>query len=349
MILAFLSLLAVPFCARPALALQTQSAPAQVEGGRGAFSLAIYEVRDLVERLTLDLTPPELGVDIATTRPPVEGTSTELGESEKRAQEAERFSSACKRFEQLVLKHLSPKIGDAPEHLQISTTGTLVANLRRDQQLWLEAFLQTQRTFDGLIQVEARMLTVPRGVLAKLGVESGATLSSDAHRDALVEQLLSTPDVLALSTPTLTVRANQRANISALHQIAYVKDYTVEIVEPGRQEIADPLIASINEGIVLDLRATPLPGQLFVLDLKLHNAKILRPIRTVKIGLNGMRPTEVEIGLPEVSIVRITSSVVMRDGASVVLAAPAQHDEGDIILVVTTKRVNAPAAPTEAK
>ncbi len=347
--LALLSLLSLAMCAGPALASQTQFAPAHVEGARGECSLAIYEVRDLVERFTLDVTPPELGVDVATTRTTVESTTAEVTDAEKQVREAARFASASKSFEQLLLKLLTPKLGDAPEHLQLSSTGTLVANLRRDQQLWLEEFLQTQRNFDGLIQVEVRLLTLPRGLLGKLGVDSSAMLSSDAHRDALVEQLLSTPDVQSISAPKLQLNANQRANISVLNQVAYVKDYTVEIVEPGRQEIADPQIAAINEGVVLDLRATPLPGQLFVLDLKLHNAQILRPIRTRKIRLSATQPTEVEIGLPEVATVRIVSSVVVRDGASVVLSTPAQDNEGDLALVVTAKRVNRQAAPAESK
>jgi hypothetical protein len=307
-------LLVLPLCAGPALALQSATDRAQVEGARGPCTLAIYEVRDLVERLTLDFAPPELGV-----------------------------------FEQLVLAHLSPKLGDAPEQLQISRTGTLVANLRRDQQQWLDAFLQTQRSFEGCIEVQARLFKAPRGLLGKLGVESSAMLSSDTHRDAFVQRMASTADVHEITAPKLIVYANQRANISVLNQVAYVKDYTLEIVEPGRQEIADPQVAVINEGVILDLRATPLPGQLLVLDLKLHNSQILRPIRTRKIRLSATQPTEVEIGLPEVATVRIVSSVVLRDGASVVLSTPAQDDEGDIALVVTAKRVSAPATSTEAK
>jgi hypothetical protein len=347
--LAIVSLLVLPLCARPTLPLQSQFAPAQVEGARGECSLAIYEVRDLVERLTLDFTPPELGVDVVTSRKPAGARDAELGEHEKEAREAGRFAAAAKDFEQLVLEHLSPKLGDAPEQLQISRTGTLVANLRRDQQLWLDAFLQTQRSFEGRIEVQARLFKAPRGLLGKLGVESSAMLSSDADRDAFVQRLASTSDVHEITAPKLTVYANQRANISVLNQVAYVKDYTLEIVEPGRREIADPQVAVINEGVILDLRATPLPGQLLVLDLKLHNSQILRPIRTRKIRLSATQPAEVEIGLPEVATVRIVSSVVLRDGASVVLSTPAQDDEGDIALVVTAKRVSAPATPNEAK
>jgi hypothetical protein len=251
---------------------------------------------------------------------------------------AEKRARAGKSLEDIVKRYLTPPLSDPSESVKSTHVGALVANLLPEQHAWLEAFLTTQRTYVGFISVDADLFTVPRGALRSLGIESTAVVLNPADRDVFVQRLREEANVQSITAPKVTVLPNQRANVSVLNQVAYVQDWTIEIVEPNRQEIADPHIAVINEGVVLDLRATPTAANELGLELTLTNSELKRPIQTVKTRLSTSTPRDVEIGLPEVSTIRIATTTRIADGASVVLSTPGSGDT-DLVLVLRARQV----------
>lgn len=355
-----MKLLALSFVIAPWAALQSER-PAPPSEGRSAVAassqahapaqttVVFYEVSDLLDSMLTDFEPPQLGVETAPKLRACEPTkeADSLTPAEPRAQptEAERRATAAKTLQGLITKYLTPKSERGGERIEFAQNGALIASLSAEQHRWLSGFLTAQRQFTGLVKVETRMFKLPRGRLAKLGVGTSASLATPADRDALLEQFGAAGSVEFLTAPSLTAYANQRANVSVLNQVAYVKDYTIEVVEPGAREIADPQVAVITEGLVLDLRATPLGDGVLGLDLQLQSSELLRPIRTLKLRLSTANALEVEIGLPEVTTVRIVSTVLVKDGASVLLSTPSQGSDEELALLVTATRV--PANPTE--
>lgn len=359
-----MKLLALSFVVAPWATLQSER-PAPPSEGRSAVAtssqahapaqttVVFYEVSDLLDSMLTDFEPPQLGVETAprlrASEPTKEADSLTPAEPRAQPTEAERRATAAKTLQGLITKYLTPKSERGGERIEFAQNGALIASLSAEQHRWLNGFLTAQRQFAGLVRVETRMFKLPRGRLAKLGVETSASLATAADRDAFLEQLRSASDVESISAPSLTVHTNQRANVSVLSQVSYVKDYTIEVVEPGAREIADPQIAVINEGLVLDVRATPLGAGLLGLDLQLQSSELLRPIRTRKIRLSTANPIEVEIGLPEVTTVRIVSTVLLKEGASVVLSTPSQNSEEDLALLVTAVRVSAATDESEKR
>lgn len=343
--------------------VEIESHRQQVQPSRADATLRIYDVRDLLNASAIDFEPPELGparageVERAAEAPwkpskeaakrSVEQLPTLGFLFEKEEGEAE-LRAAAKRLEHVVRTYMTPAISDATEAIGITSRGSMSAVLRAEQHEWLVSFLTTQRTFQGFISVEAKLFSVPRGRLKALGIESSSAALAANEREAFLVRLQEDPKTQLVNAPALSTHPNQRANVSVINQVAYVKDYTIEIVEPNRQEIADPQIAVINEGIVLDVRATPMAGEELGLDLQLSNSKLVRPIRTKKVRLSTANAAEVEIGLPEVNTVRIKTTVRLAAGASIVLSTPG-HDDTDLVMVVTAKRVEAAEIGNDAQ
>lgn len=332
--------------------VRVTAAPALGSPAQGEATIAIYDVQDLLEVSFTDFEPPQLGLDSEPSLRTCEPTravdkcpSAEDADPRPAANDAERRATAARTLEGLIRKYLTPKSEHGPERLEFTPSGALSATLTADQHRWLNGFLTAQRQFTGALHIETHLFTVPRGRLAKLGVDTSTSLPTRVDADAFLRRLRSDAGVESVNAPSLVVHANQRVNIAVLSEVAYVKDYTIEVVEPGAREIADPQIAVIREGVVLDVRATPLVGELIGLDLQLQNAELLRPIRSRKLRLSTSSSAEVEIELPDVATLRIVSTVLLDDGASVVLTAPGQSRDKDLALVVTAHRTGGTATP----
>ena len=56
-----------------------------------------------------------------------------------------------------------------------------------------------------------------------------------------------------VSSPRILVSNTGRANLTFLNQVAYVKDFDVEIAQGA--SIADPQVGSVTSGVILDGRA----------------------------------------------------------------------------------------------
>ncbi|MEZ6196086.1 MAG: tetratricopeptide repeat protein [Planctomycetota bacterium] len=120
-----------------------------------------------------------------------------------------------------------------------------------------------------------------------------------------------------LRAPRLAVYNNQRANLTLVNQVTYVKDYDVEVAQTAY--IADPIVDIIQDGLVLDVRPTVSHDRRYVtLELQPTVAILGRPIRTFVTPLAGLTTT-VTIELPELQYRSAATTVKVPDGGSVVI------------------------------
>lgn len=338
-------LLLTCFSAPLALNPQAESERQVVPLNTAAPKLVIYDVRDLLEQGVREIEPVQLGLELPAVQ------KAEVGQEAAVQPSAEELrDTAAKTLEAAVRKYITPKLEGPSVELQLGRNGSLFAVLQPDQHEWLQRFLNAQRRFEAMVVLQTRFIQLEAGELKKLGIDSSAVLPTSADRDALVAKLTAAPNTMNTMAPSVLAFPNQRCNVSVLNQVAYIKSFTVQVVEPGRQEIADPEVAVIHEGLSLSVRATPIDTGVLALDLTFDCAEVVRPIKTRKVRLSTSAPSEGEIGVPEVLSARIVSTVLVREGSSVVLSTPRQGEKkGDLVLVVTAERKPLPPAEPASK
>ena len=80
-----------------------------------------------------------------------------------------------------------------------------------------------------------------------------------------------------ITSPRITVYNTQRANVQVLNQVSYVQDYEVEIAQ--NSNIANPVVQTIQDGIVLDVRPVVSQNRKYVtLELRPTVAVLTRPL-----------------------------------------------------------------------
>ena len=196
-------------------------------------------------------------------------------------------------------------------------------------------FLDAQRAHPEPLIVTMSLIEVPRGGLADLGVEGSSALFEEpgAHA-AFREGLLAAEGVDVISTPRVAVSPRQRADLEVSTQVAYVKDYELQLVEPGSVEILDPIIDVIEEGTSLSFDAVPMPGGVVELDVEVVYSQLERPIPTVKKRFGAGEGGEYEIGLPEVETVRLHSLLALRPGTAALFASAAPDASRDFAVLL---------------
>ena len=108
----------------------------------------------------------------------------------------------------------------------------------------------------------------------------------------------------------------------------YIADLDVEIAQAA--SIADPIIDTVQDGVILDVRPVVSADRRFVtLELRPTVAELQRPIRnfTTSLGVSG---NSVTIQLPELDISRVRTSIPMPDGGTVLLGGMKVHESQDL-------------------
>lgn len=315
----------------------------------GGVGLRIYDVRDLALSMGADFEPPQLGLGLAPAplfdprdaRPTPGLDPAHSGE--------ERIQRGMATLVDLIAAHIQPPLEAGDEALRAMPDGsTLVASLTPERHAWLDAFLRADRDFHGFVRVQARFLEAPRGVLAEWKLAPSATLATPAELEALLARIERDGRFTSTHAPALLTLPNQRANVAVVEETAYVADWTVRVVEPGHKEIADPEVALVRSGLVLDLRASPLPDGFLGLVLAFEQVELKRlPTATLRIGAS--REQEVEVALPETMTVRFSTTLSLAQGASAVLVTPHTDGEHDVALIVTAERIEKPMEPASPK
>jgi hypothetical protein len=311
--------------------------------------LALYEVQDLANARVFDFEAPQLGVPRVGQDKPVparEGRSEPVGLDRVEPTEPtpDQIESMARTLEQSVRSFIEPSLSSPEQNVRATKSGTLVVNGMPVQQEWVEQFLGNLRGYRGMVEVVATIYTTERGVLAQLGYAANSTLPPG--RAAELKELLTKAGGEVVQAPKLLMFPCGRANIAVLNEMAYIQSWQLETVEPGAQVIADPQVARIQEGLTLDARVVPLPGNRFGAEVRVSACQIQRPIPTRKVRLEGANGREVEISEPQVKTARFESTVALVDGGSVVLVTQDVDPAKDLAAVITVRRVEAPRAET---
>ena len=149
------------------------------------------------------------------------------------------------------------------------------------------------------------------------GFSMAFTFLDDLEVTALLRAVEKSYNSTVVSAPRLTIYNNQRANLTLVNQVSYVKDYDVEVAQTAF--IADPLIDVVQDGLTLDVRPTISHDRKYVtLEIKPTVANLTRPIRTFETNLSGLT-TPVIIELPELQVQSAATTVRVPDNGYLVI------------------------------
>lgn len=129
--------------------------------------------------------------------------------------------------------------------------------------------------------------------------------------------------------PRLTVFNTQRANVSLLKQEAYVRDYDVQVATAAT--IADPVIGTIQEGVVLDVRPIISADRKYItLELQptVGEIKSMTTFPTTLASSAGA-VGNVQIQLPTLRMTKLKTTVTVPDGGTLLLGGVNEGDYQD--------------------
>ena len=120
-----------------------------------------------------------------------------------------------------------------------------------------------------------------------------------------------------LTAPRLSSFNTQRANITIVNQIPYIQDFELQTATTAA--IANPVVDTILDGMVLDVRPTISNDRRFItVEVQPTVAELVLPIPTFTTTLG---PTSaVTIQIPEIKLQTVQTTVRVPDGGAVVIA-----------------------------
>lgn len=149
---------------------------------------------------------------------------------------------------------------------------------------------------------------------------------NDLQLQLILRAVSKSERVELVTAPRIVVHNAARGTLSVLNQVAYVQDFDIEIAQAA--SIADPVIAVIQDGVILDVRPVVSADRRFVtLEMRPTIAQLKRPIEE-KPTSTGTQNT-VNIMLPEVEIQRVRTSIPLPDGGTVLLGGLKESTNQD--------------------
>jgi type II secretory pathway component GspD/PulD (secretin) len=119
-----------------------------------------------------------------------------------------------------------------------------------------------------------------------------------------------------IEAPRLLIYNNTRASMHYLRNLAYIKDFEVEIAQAAA--VANPVIGQVHDGVALDVRPVVDSELKFItMELRPTVMSLQLPIPTFTTTLGVGQP--ISIQLPEVTLQRVRTTVTMPDGGTMML------------------------------
>ena len=289
--------------------------------------LEIYDVGDLVGLLELQEIE-RIIEESQETRPEAKLVMKLLKQRDHLAVAVDQGSAG---MVEVVREYMLPPYEEGVTQVRVAGAGSLVVFASEAQQAWLKRFLEHQRTRPGMVLLESFVMHAEAGTFARLGIV-GDTMPVATKEDwkRLLEQgKKSGGDVLMV--PSITAGMRQRTELSALEEISYVQDWEFVTVQPGDQQIADPVIGVLQDGVQCNLRVTPLEHDRFGLDLHVMHASVAQPIPTIETQ-QGDGPV-LSVALPEVKVVRVETEALLDQDAGIAFVA-RDADGGEMCFCV---------------
>lgn len=148
--------------------------------------------------------------------------------------------------------------------------------------------------------------------------------------------------VRRLTAPRVTAANREKVYTSVITQRAYIADW--ELISGGTGlvvvEVADPIIQTFQEGVVLEVRPTISADRKFVtLDVRPSLATLVGgQISTIVVNLGSlsMSAIQVPIGIPEITLEEAFTSVTIPDGGTALLGGfrQIQHQQNESALPI---------------
>lgn len=289
----------------------------RTDAPQSAHPLKLYDISDL-----FDLTP--------TISPSV---------IERREAELAEF------VEQLQAK-LHPGLRQQIQRLELTAPASLILQASPAVHTFVEGFVTAQRqNQDVVFQVRFTMFRLPHGLLEDKGVEGSSMLfQDDASYLSMAEWLDEHAAIETLSAPQLALFPRALATVSMTNQIAYVADYELRVVQPGDQEILDPVIKVAEDGLHADVRVVPMPDGTFDLECNASFAELDRPLQSRKVRMGAGAGFEVEVTRPVIQELRISSLLGMTPGAAALIATTSEDRKLDFATLIHFDRIEVPLA-----
>jgi len=160
------------------------------------------------------------------------------------------------------------------------------------------------------------------------GMQVQWTYLNDLQLEMILTAVSKSERVELVTAPRILVYNTARSNLAVMNQVAYVKDFDVEIAQAA--SIADPIIGVVEDGVILDVRPVVSADRRFVtLEVRPTVAELQRPIGTFTTTL-AASGSSVTIQLPEVAKSMIKTSIPMPDGGTVLLGGMKVHQNQDL-------------------
>lgn len=207
---------------------------------------------------------------------------------------------------------------------QIHSLERLLAHTEQQRDALVTATVRLARVPDATFQRQVRLELVPRQDEPK----TFEAVLSPAAAGRLERLLRSAEGAEIVAAPRLTVHPLQRASLSLLEPISYVRDFTLE--RHGDRVIADPVVGVVEDGVRAELCAVPLADGTIAVHCDVVSQQVQQPIPSFETDLGVSAP--VTIQLPRTTGVRFRQAAVLASGQVVVLAS--QQVDGDWLLAL---------------
>jgi general secretion pathway protein D len=165
------------------------------------------------------------------------------------------------------------------------------------------------------IELGDRDIVTPAG-----GTTVQFTFLDDVALEAILRAVSKSSTSNIIQAPSLSVYNGERANITVLQHVTYVKDFEPEIAQSS--VIAEPVVAVARDGVILDVRPVVSSDHRFITMELRPTVAILKkdedgdlPSFTTGLGVG----ESVTIELPELQVKRLRTTVTMPDGATLLL------------------------------
>jgi type II secretory pathway component GspD/PulD (secretin) len=155
----------------------------------------------------------------------------------------------------------------------------------------------------------------------RISTAGGAALQyvflDDTELSLVLEAVRKDSRATKLTEPRLSAFNTQRAYLAVVNRVAFVEDFDVEVAQSAA--IADPIIGTVKDGLILDIRPTVSHDLKYVtIEFRPTIAQLIRPIPTFVTTL-GADAQEVTIQQPELFIQSVETTVKVPDAGSVLI------------------------------
>jgi hypothetical protein len=289
--------------ARVAPTSQEVVIPAPGPGAPADMQLVVYDLADVLDLLR----------EPATDESQLDENLSPREREEKDAAHRALFLEDAKRW-------MVPAF-DQHGSLVFTTGGALVANLTAEQQTWLRAFVDCQRTsVQRVFVVETQFVRAdPKSFDAMQLADQSVVIGRAPEQRASYEALLTSDGVEILSAPRITSYARQAAEIAIVSEIAYVREYVFVMVAPGNQHILDPIVDVVEDGIRTKTRVVALPGGKLGLALDVSFMEVAQPIETTELTVAGYE-TPVTVARPKQSTTQLVARFELERGETLLVS-----------------------------